>query len=94
MSYRHIEDLGCKAITDSRHAMPVSANALVRRFNNALSSLAWVCNITYLRTGSGWLCWAAVLNSQLDSLSSMPLSTNRQLKPPFEGHNPCLKRLC
>ena len=45
--------------TDSKHAMPVSANVLARQFDRALPNQAWVCDITYLRTRSGWLYLAA-----------------------------------
>ena len=42
--------------------MPVSANVLARQFYRPLPNQAWVCDITYLRTRSGWLYLAAVLD--------------------------------
>ena len=48
--------------TDSKHAMPVSPNVLARQFDRPLPNQAWVCDITYLRTRSGWLYLAAVLD--------------------------------
>ena len=48
--------------TDSRHSMPVSSNVLDRRFARALPNQAWVSDITYIRTRSGWLYLAAVLD--------------------------------
>lgn len=48
--------------TDSKHAMPVSSNVLARQFDRALPNQAWVCDITYIRTRSGWLYLAAVLD--------------------------------
>ena len=48
--------------TDSKHTLPVSPNVLARKFNKALSNPAWVCDITYVRTRSGWLYLAAVLD--------------------------------
>ena len=48
--------------TDSKHAMPVSNNVLARQFDRPLPNQAWVCDITYLRTRSGWLYLAAVLD--------------------------------
>ena len=48
--------------TDSKHAMPVSSNVLDRRFARALPNQAWVSDITYIRTRSGWLYLAAVLD--------------------------------
>jgi transposase InsO family protein len=48
--------------TDSKHTMLVSANVLARQFDKPLPNQAWVCDITYIRTRSGWLYLAAVLN--------------------------------
>jgi transposase InsO family protein len=48
--------------TDSKHAMPVSKNLLARQFSRPLPNQAWVCDITYIRTRSGWLYLAAVLD--------------------------------
>ena len=48
--------------TDSKHAMAVSPNVLARQFDRASPNQAWVCDITYLRTRSGWLYLAAVLD--------------------------------
>ena len=48
--------------TDSKHTMPVSANVLNREFARALPNQAWVSDITYIRTRSGWLYLAAVLD--------------------------------
>lgn len=48
--------------TDSKHSLPVSPNVLARNFDKPLPNQAWVCDITYLRTRSGWLYLAAVLD--------------------------------
>ena len=48
--------------TDSKHTMPVSANVLARQFDRPVPNQAWVCDITYIRTRSGWLYLAAVLD--------------------------------
>ena len=48
--------------TDSKHTMAVSSNVLNRQFAQALPNQAWVCDITYIRTRSGWLYLAAVLD--------------------------------
>ena len=47
---------------DSKHAMPVAANILNRQFNPASVNQAWVADITYVRTRSGWLYLAAVMD--------------------------------
>lgn len=48
--------------TDSRHDLPVAANILDRRFKPRAPDQAWVADITYIRTGRGWLYLAAVLD--------------------------------
>lgn len=48
--------------TDSKHTMQVSNNVLARKFERALPNQAWVCDITYIRTRSGWLYLAGVLD--------------------------------
>ena len=48
--------------TDSAHALPVYDNVLARRFNPSGPNQAWVSDITYIRTCSGWLYLAVVLD--------------------------------
>ena len=48
--------------TDSRHALPIADNVLDRQFEPAAANIAWVCDITYIRTRSGWLYLAAVMD--------------------------------
>jgi putative transposase len=48
--------------TDSKHTMAVAPNVLNRQFEQALPNQVWVCDITYIRTKSGWLYLAAVLD--------------------------------
>lgn len=47
---------------DSKHDFPVVPNILNRQFEPAQPNPAWVCDITYIRTRSGWLYLAAVLD--------------------------------
>jgi putative transposase len=48
--------------TDSKHALPISPNVLDRQFNPTCPNQAWVADITYIRTRSGWLYLAVVLD--------------------------------
>ena len=48
--------------TDSRHDLPVADNVLARRFNPETANQAWVADITYIRTSTGWLYLAAVMD--------------------------------
>jgi putative transposase len=48
--------------TDSKHALPVAPNILARHFNPAAPNLSYASDITYIRTGAGWLYLAVVLD--------------------------------
>ena len=48
--------------TDSKHALPVAANVLDRQFNPGAPNVAYASDITYVRTGAGWLYLAVVLD--------------------------------
>lgn len=48
--------------TNSKHDMPVAENILNREFAPVQANSAWVADITYIRTRSGWLYLAAVLD--------------------------------
>jgi putative transposase len=47
--------------TDSRHGYPIAPNRLVRNFSAAASNQIWLPDLTYIRTGEGWLYLAAIL---------------------------------
>ena len=44
-----------RVTTDSNHRQPVASNALARQFDGWAINRAWVCDITYVGTGEGWL---------------------------------------
>jgi putative transposase len=48
--------------TDSNHNLPVYENVLDRQFEQVEANRAWVSDITYIRTLSGWLYLAVVLD--------------------------------
>lgn len=48
--------------TNSKHALPVAPNVLARDFNPTAPNLAYASDITYIRTGTGWLYLAVVLD--------------------------------
>lgn len=51
-----------KATTDSSHGYRVAENLLQRDFSADTLSQKWVGDITYLRTGSGWLYLSTVID--------------------------------
>ena len=48
--------------TDSKHDLPIAENVLNRQFEPEAVNKAWVADITYIRTRSGWLYLAVVLD--------------------------------
>ena len=48
--------------TDSNHDLPVADNLLNRQFNPPQPNQVWTSDITYLRTRTGWLYLAAVMD--------------------------------
>lgn len=48
--------------TDSNHNLAVADNLLNRQFSPAEINQSWVADITYIRTRSGWLYLAAVMD--------------------------------
>lgn len=48
--------------TDSKHNLPVAPNLLDRKFNVAQPNRVWTADITYIRTGQGWLYLAVVMD--------------------------------
>ena len=51
-----------KATTDSNHNLPVSKNRLKRNFKTKKPNQVWVSDITYVRTGEGWLYLSAFID--------------------------------
>ena len=58
---------GCAATpgrtTDSRHALPIAPNLLAQNFSVQKPNQVWLADLTYTRTGEGWLYLAAVLDA-------------------------------
>lgn len=48
--------------TDSKHDLPIAENVLNRQFEPVAANKAWVSDVTYIRTRSGWLYLAVVLD--------------------------------
>lgn len=48
--------------TDSNHAHPVAPNVLDRKFSAQRPDAAWLCDITYIPRGEGWLYLAGVMD--------------------------------
>ena len=48
--------------TDSKHNLPVADNLLNREFNPGAPNQVWTSDITYIRTRTGWLYLAVVMD--------------------------------
>lgn len=48
--------------SNSKHTMAVADNILNQAFNPEAANNAWVADMTYIQTGSGWLYLAAVMD--------------------------------
>jgi putative transposase len=66
MNKANIRSIICKKYrvqtTDSDHAYPVANNLLNRNFDAERLAQKWVSDITYIRTGEGWLYLTAILD--------------------------------
>ncbi len=50
------------ATTNSKHTYPVAANLLDRVFTTSRQGEVWVSDITYIRTGEGWLYLTVIID--------------------------------
>jgi len=103
---RLMREMGLKArqrrkrvkTTDSGHKLAVAENILNRDFHAAYPGEKWVSDITYLRTGSGWLYLTVILDlwdrkvigwSMSEDLTAEPVSRALAMavgnRPPREG---------
>lgn len=48
--------------TDSKHRFPIAENKLGRNFSTNSEGKVWISDITYIRTGKGWLYLTAILD--------------------------------
>lgn len=51
-----------RVTTNSNHLYPVNANLLLRDFSTTGTGEKWVSDITYIRTGEGWLYLTVVMD--------------------------------
>lgn len=66
--------------TDSRHSYPIVENKLNRNFYAEAPSMAWVSDITYIKTLKGWLYLTAVLDLFDRKVIGWSLSTDMTAK--------------
>lgn len=62
--------------TDSKHSYPIVENKLDRNFTTERKAQVWVSDITYVRTGKGWLYLTAVIDLYDRKVIGWALSDN------------------
>lgn len=70
-----IRKAGFKVTTNSRHKLPIAPNLLKRNFHATMPNTVWVSDITYIRTGQGWLYLAIVKDLCTKKVVGYALST-------------------
>ena len=65
--------------TDSKHDLPVANNVLNRQCNPSAPNLAYVSDITYIRTGAGWLYLATVLDLYARTKPTSPTTSSASI---------------
>jgi putative transposase len=63
-----------QATTDSKHDHPVAENLLDRNFQPAHIGQAWVSDLTYIRTGQGWLYLTVIIDLAMRKVIGWALS--------------------
>jgi putative transposase len=69
-----------KVTTDSKHNDPIAPNLLARKFNVDSPDKYWVGDITYIRTGSGWLYLATVIDLYSRQVIGWSMADNMKTK--------------
>ncbi len=62
------------ATTDSKHSHPVAENLLDRDFQAEQPGQVWVSDITYIRTGQGWLYLTVIIDLAMRKVIGWALS--------------------
>jgi putative transposase len=67
--------------TGSKHGLPISPDVLDRQLNRPQLNHAWVADITYIRTCSGWLYLAVVLDLLARKVVGSAMASDMQAGP-------------
>jgi putative transposase len=80
--------------TDSRHAYPIAPNLLARNFTIDAPNRAWVGDITYLPTKTGWLYLAVVIDLYSRAVVGWSMSQRIDGKLTLDALDAALGRRC
>ena len=80
--------------TDSKHDLPIAPNILARQFNPAAVNIAYVSDITYVRTGAGWLYLAVVIDLFSRKVVGWAMAPNMPAKLVCDALHMALQQRC
>lgn len=78
--------------TDSRHSYPVAPNRLDRNFRALAPNQVWLADLTYIRTGEGWLYLAAVLDMHSRKIVGWSMRETLHVEIALEALNMAIER--
>jgi len=69
-----------KTTTKSKHRYPVSENLVGGNFKTERPNIVWVSDITYIKTGAGWLYLAIVMDLYSRKIVGWSLANNMKVR--------------
>jgi putative transposase len=78
--------------TDSRHGYPIAPNRLDRNFRALAPNQVWLADLTYIRTGEGWLYLAAVLDMHSRKIVGWSMRETLHVEIALEALNMAIER--
>lgn len=78
--------------TDSRHGHPIAPNRLDRNFRALAPNQVWLADLTYIRTGEGWLCLAAILDMHSRKIVGWSMRETLHVEIALDALNMAIKR--
>ena len=80
--------------TDSKHSLPVAENRLNRQFNPDVPNRCWASDITFIRTRSGWLYLAVVMDLFSRRIIGWAMASHMQTSLVSDALNMALQQRC
>lgn len=78
--------------TDSRHGYPIAPNRLDRNFRALAPGQVWLADLTYIRTGEGWLYLAAILDMHSRKIVGWSMRETLHVEIALEALNMAIQR--
>jgi putative transposase len=78
--------------TDSRHTYPIAPNRLSRNFRADRPGQIWLADLTYIRTGEGWLYLAAILDMHSRKIAGWSMRETLHTQIALDALNMAIER--